>query len=148
MEPRSNHGQPNWLGTWRQDRCHQVLASRRLCSDVTYGEEERDTQRGDSASPVCPIAADSIRPLWCQRRSLVGGSAQAYTETITDGDQIRQPLRPHLEQKLKLHLAGNLQRLQRNELVVVGLQQLPRGLPLGSELHDVLARRAGELHQE
>jgi hypothetical protein len=40
MEPRSNHGQPNWLATWLQDRGHQVLASRRLCSDVTYGERK------------------------------------------------------------------------------------------------------------
>jgi hypothetical protein len=63
MEPRCNHGQPNWLGTWLQDRCHQ-LASRRLRSDVTYGERNRDTQRGDSASPVCPIAAGHIRPHW------------------------------------------------------------------------------------
>jgi hypothetical protein len=25
MEPRINHGQPGWLGTWLQERCHQGL---------------------------------------------------------------------------------------------------------------------------
>jgi hypothetical protein len=40
MEPRINHRQPAWLGAWLQDRCHQVLASRRLCSNATYGERK------------------------------------------------------------------------------------------------------------
>jgi hypothetical protein len=40
MEPRTIHELPAWFGTWLQDRCHQVLASRRLCCDVTCGERK------------------------------------------------------------------------------------------------------------
>jgi len=57
MEPHINHGQPDWLGTWLQERCHQGIGVPEAVQRLNLRREERDTQRSDSTSLVCPIAA-------------------------------------------------------------------------------------------
>ena len=66
MEPHINHGQPDWLETWLQERCHQCIGVPEAVQRRNIRREERDTQRSDSTSLVSPIAADRIRPLWVE----------------------------------------------------------------------------------
>jgi hypothetical protein len=78
MEPHINYGQPGWLGAWLQDRCHEGLGVPEAVQRRDIRREERDTQRSDSASLVCPIAAGRIRLLWVEicRMPTVQGSSR------------------------------------------------------------------------